>query len=62
MAIEVIGKDESLKERITCTNCASILEYLPLDVHKDTVWGYGGDRDVVKYIVCPCCTINVYLS
>jgi ribosomal protein S27E len=52
---KVIGFDNSAKKKVTCKECAAIIEYVPKEeksyVHRD----YGGGSDTVYYIDCPNC-------
>lgn len=57
-AIEKVGDDESAKKRVTCKDCGSILQYLPIDI-KQGKESHQGDVDYVYYIECPCCKNNV---
>ena len=61
MAIEVIGKDESVKMKITCWNCASILLYTNADVTKEIRQDYLGNKDTYKVLYCPECKFPNYL-
>ena len=37
MAIKVVGKDDSQVHKVTCRNCASILEYTDADTYRKSV-------------------------
>lgn len=52
---KIVGKDDSVVKRVTCRNCASILEYVPCEVRENYSTDYTGDKDYYKYILCPCC-------
>jgi RNase P subunit RPR2 len=59
MAI-VVGVDQSAVKRITCKNCASILEYKPSEVRN--LWSgtdYGGGPDGADGFTCPSCGADV---
>lgn len=60
--INVVGKDNSLIKRVTCKNCASILEYLPVDLKERTGSDYSGGRYTIKYITCPECSKELIIS
>lgn len=57
--VNVVGKDDLLYKRITCRKCASILQYLPIDLKSRTSKDYGGGTDYVEFIVCPTCANEV---
>ncbi len=58
MTIRKVGKDSNLKRRVTCKRCASILEYLPVDIKVSG--GYCmGEYDTWSYIDCPECKAKV---
>ena len=59
--VTIVGKDSSLVEKITCKNCSSILEYLPIDVETKSGTSYGGYWET-KTITCPCCSKKVTIS
>lgn len=56
--VEIVGIDEKKYKKVTCSNCASILRYLPCDVKTETFKNY----DPNVYIICPNCKEGVYLS
>ena len=53
--VNVVGKDDNLYKRITCRKCASILQYLPIDLRNQKSTDYGGGTDYVEFIICPTC-------
>lgn len=60
LMVKIVGKDQSVVKQITCRNCASILEYRPIEVK--TLWegtDYGGGPDGAKGFKCPSCGENV---
>jgi RNase P subunit RPR2 len=57
--VQIVGKDQSVYKRITCRNCATILEYTPNEVQKRVTKDYGGGTDVTEYIQCPNCAKDV---
>ncbi len=59
--VEIIGEDNSIKKRITCGNCASILEYTPNEIQEITTSDYLGDSDLIKFLNCPKCGKKVYV-
>lgn len=61
MAI-VVGKDESMYKRVTCRNCASIVQYAPNDVKPRITTDYTGSKDMHHEVVCPCCLVAIVVS
>ena len=59
MAIEVVGEDNSMKHKITCTKCAAILEYTLNDTVVESRKDYTGSSDRVVFIECPRCKNKV---
>ncbi len=56
----VVGKDNSAVKRITCRNCASIVEYTPSEVRE--LWrgtDYSGSSDGANGFNCPNCTSSI---
>ena len=51
--VKVVGRDETEVKRITCKNCASILEYTNSEVKS------MGNREGYYYISCPECDKQV---
>ena len=58
---KVIGKDQSAVKRVTCKNCASILEYTNCEVQEYHGRDYSGGPDGQEWIVCPECSKKVIL-
>lgn len=51
--VTVVGYDEKAKKRVTCTNCAAILEYTSSDTYIFHYTACGSpESDLV--INCPC--------
>ena len=59
--VQIIGEDNSLKKRVTCGNCASILEYTNSELQEKTFSDYTGSRDTVKILVCPKCSNDIHV-
>lgn len=59
--VQVVGKDQSAVKRVTCKSCASILEYTPSEVKKETGRDYSGGSDGREWINCPSCGHEVIL-
>ena len=57
--VKVIGKDESAIKRITCRNCASILEYTLSEVKESHGQDISGCSDGYAWILCPSCLVRV---
>lgn len=60
--INIIGKDDSLLKKVTCQNCASILEYPPAVIEERHLTDYTGSRSTTRYITCPCCKKQILLN
>ena len=52
--VSTVPHPSVVKETI-CRNCGATLNYVPADIQERTVSDYTGDRDIVRYIVCPPC-------
>lgn len=60
MMVQVIGKDESKVYKVSCPNCASILQYTKSEVHSvKKNYDYLGDYDLVNCVTCPQCNYDV---
>jgi hypothetical protein len=59
---KVVGVDNTVAKRCTCKKCASIIEYLPIDILTEVSKDYSGGRDVYSFITCPTCSNTVYVS
>lgn len=46
----------------TCYKCKSGLSFVYTEIQEKTTHDYGGGRDLVKYIVCPCCGHEVQVK
>lgn len=51
----IIGKDEKEMRRVTCRNCASIVEYTMRETVTRWVGDYSGDREQIRELGCPGC-------
>ena len=61
MAVKVVGRDQDVVKKITCRNCAAVLEYTPSDVRN--LWSgtdYGGGPDGADGFNCPNCGKQVH--
>ena len=52
---KVVGRDESVVKRVTCRNCASILEYTKNEVRSYHGTDYSGGSDGQEWVDCPNC-------
>ena len=54
--VKIVGRDESVVKKITCRNCAAMLEYTPSEVRN--LWSgsdYGGGSAGADGFNCPSC-------
>ena len=60
--VAIVGIDQSAVLRVTCKQCASILEYTKSEVI-DIKHGYDytGGYEIDLGIVCPSCRANVFV-
>ena len=59
--IKVIGEALEARKRITCENCAAILEYVPADMKRYDGKDYLGGSDGCEWIDCPRCSEEVVI-
>ena len=57
----VVGKDSSVMKRAVCRQCASIVEYAPIEVKSVNGKDYSGGPDGYDFIDCPCCNSKIIL-
>ena len=57
--VEIIGEAPEAKKRITCQNCATVLEYAQNEVKVYHGKDYSGGPDGREWIVCPKCGKDV---
>ena len=60
--VKVVGKDETAVQRITCRNCASILEYTPSETERYDGKDYSGGSAGKIWIDCPNCGHEVVIK
>jgi len=60
--VKVVGEDPAQIKRITCRNCAAILEYTQSEVDSKIVRDYGGGTDTYHFITCPKCHNEVIVK
>lgn len=53
--VKVVGRDETAVKRVTCRDCASMLEYCLYEVKSRKVSDYGGGSDGMEWVDCPNC-------
>lgn len=53
--VKVVGRDETAVKRITCRNCASVLEYVQAEVKTYNGRDYSGGSDGMDWVDCPNC-------
>ena len=59
--VKVVGRDETVVKRITCRNCAAMLEYTPSEVRN--LWtgkDYSGGSDGADGFNCRNCGNEVH--
>lgn len=59
---KVVGKDKKAVKRVTCSGCASIVEYTQNEVKEINGRDYGGGPDGCTYITCPQCQKRITLT
>ncbi len=59
--VRIIGEDKLAVKQITCTNCAIILEYTPVDIKEYHGKDYSGGPDGKEWINCPRCCKEVII-
>jgi hypothetical protein len=52
---KVVGRDETAVKRVTCRQCAAIVEYTPHEVKAVHGTDYGGGPDGQEWVDCPNC-------
>jgi hypothetical protein len=55
----VVGTDPAAVKRITCRNCASVIEYTPSDTREIKETDYTGSTDIVVRLECPKCHASI---
>lgn len=61
--VKIIGRDEAKVHKVSCPNCASILEYTQSEVYSAKKnFDYLGDYDRVDCITCPNCNYEVQVK
>jgi len=60
--VAIVGKDLSRILRVTCSGCASILEYTKSETRQVKHYDYTGGCDIYCVINCPCCSKEINVS
>lgn len=53
--VQIVGKAKEAVKRVTCRNCASILEYTMSETRKHTYRDISGCGELDYLITCPGC-------
>ena len=56
----VVGVDDTVRKRVTCRGCGSIIEYMPIEVRE--LWrgkDYGGGDAGAEGFNCPKCNAEI---
>lgn len=53
--VAVVGKDDKAVKRVTCRECAAILEYTPHEVQRRSGTDISGGPDGEEWVPCPAC-------
>ncbi len=59
--VKVIGKDEKAVRRVTCRQCASILEFTNSEVEHETLVCMG-ESEASYFVTCPTCGVHVAMK
>ncbi len=61
MTIRIIEEkpDPSVVKQRVCYNCGVKMEYLPADVEQRKATDYTGDSEIVRFINCPGCKVEL---
>ena len=62
MVAKVVGKAPEHVKRVTCRNCASIIEYTLADTEVRTTPDYTGDCESYRSLICPACQSRISVS
>lgn len=53
--VEVVGVDNTKVLRVTCGNCASMLQYTRSETRREGHTDYTGSTDYYNVLACPKC-------
>lgn len=59
---KVIGQDPDHIKKVSCRNCASVVEYTRREIVRVDGTDYGGGPDGCNYIICPECKERILLE
>jgi 5-methylcytosine-specific restriction endonuclease McrA len=62
MVAKVVGVDKSIFKRVTCRQCASVIEYTNVDTIISLNHDYDGGSDYNRRLICPNCNDNMIVS
>lgn len=51
--VKIIGRDEAVVKRVTCRECAAILEYTPSETKESNGTDYSGGSAGTQWVDCP---------
>lgn len=60
--VKVVGEDEKQFKRVTCSNCAAILQYANYEVKSRKAVDVSDCVDIIKWIECPRCSMAVQVD
>lgn len=60
--VQVVGKDEGQVLKVTCRNCASILQFTRSEAKERVYRYYTGGASREMEITCPACGVNVNVT
>ena len=60
--VKVVGKNNAMVKEVTCSNCASKLEYTSSETVGRKKTDYTGDTRTWRIIVCPECKNDVIVD
>ena len=46
----------------TCNKCKAGLSFVYTEIQEKITSDYSGGRDIVKYVMCPCCNSQVQVK
>ena len=59
--VKLVGQDQSQVKRVTCKNCASVLEYTVSEIEKHEGRDCTGESDEYEHVKFPSCNSKVIL-
>ena len=58
----IVGVDKDALKRVTCLNCASIVEYSVNDTYEKQYTDYSGCTEKYRILNCPKCSKAITVS